>query len=538
MPEDSPRQPGQKKHRPLLFALGMSALCGGILAAPFVVSWWSGRGVEVRAQTRPIWKVPDAARGWSRSPLVAFSHQPGEAAGALVLAAPDGKSERLRVRRFEVASGQFAEADIVAPLPPLDAVESSAAMSAEYEFLGLSEDGRLAGVSRRLIFAGWTPAGPPGAPPNSIAAPTARQLKSAKSRGTRLDVAWFDLETGQLRAAHRLSFAPRGQAYLREPSLYSFCDGREWTLLARHSWRARAAGPLRQPPHSGPSSGPPLGPPGYDELNVWVPLLTTERRRVRGNALRWRRVQLAPNENRWPRSLAWRDGGRERWGIENDGPAPHAPLHTRIRFVLRELMSGRTRALHVPRAQAIPPAPIRDSADTSSNEYRFGWSRLAFSRTGDVAAATAWSEGHCFLFVWNWKSGLLLWRRDLPSFYGVNLVFSPDGRALALSGSDERPSTFPFQQPGRLLVFDVRDGATRLDAEPRSPEQQREAPRAVLAARLREARSRALNQDPVWPGSLPGDSGTPFRVTWSLDSRALAARYGDDSLQLWRVPAW
>jgi hypothetical protein len=484
--------------------------------------------------------VAGAARGWKRLPEVAFAGEGGANLGAVVLASLDGNSARLRVRRFEAATGQFVDADIAVPLPPLDTLESSAAMSASYEFLRLSEDGRLAGVSRRVVSSEWTPNGPP----TGVPAPTSRQLASAKSRGTRLDVVWFDLQTGRALSSRRQSFAPREC----EPRASSFCDGREWTLELRHSWRAHAAGPPRLPPPPPKPTGEsdsdaPLGCPiEFDprpDLEVWVQLVTTERRRVRGGALLWRRVQVAPDYSKRPRSQVWRDSGRDSWGIAPAAEPPAAPVDTPARLVLREALSGRTRTLEIPRAQAVPEAPIGDTGDpgASSEAARFVWSRLAFSRDGNFLAALGRSAGDCFVFVWNWKSGRLEWRRDIPRFDGERLAFSPDGGALAVSGADWRMVPFPFMEPGRLLVFDVRDGGLRFDMEPRTPEQQRAAPRQVLAARLREARARALNQDPTGAGFLPGDPGVPYRVVWSPDSRSIATRHADGSLQLWHVPA-
>jgi WD40 repeat protein len=180
----------------------------------------------------------------------------------------------------------------------------------------------------------------------------------------------------------------------------------------------------------------------------------------------------------------------------------------------------------------------------TTSGFQFTWDKPALSPDETVYASVSTTSFGAF--GWNGEDGTI-WCYDLPhrtlrwkyfkSMQGPdNLVFSPDGAMLAVGGYDYGYSG----TAGYLSVIDTKTGNLIHDfTEQTLPQQISDRTRkfitdkayniSFLKKRFGKSTERYYRDPP------PGNSGLPVSLSWSPDSKMLAAAYADGSLKLWRV---
>ena len=179
-------------------------------------------------------------------------------------------------------------------------------------------------------------------------------------------------------------------------------------------------------------------------------------------------------------------------------------------------------------------------------DFSFGWNSPVISKDQKYYATVSTSvpDG----WIENGKDGKI-WCYDLShrslkwKYYGDEqfpnrLTFSPDGTMLASSGSDYN---YRINGVGFLNVIDVKTGQLLHSFTEQTLSQQiRDRTRIYLLKkflnvpfiqkRFQQKFSFAMGSPPA-----PGNSGRVESISWSPDSKTLAASYQEGSVKVWRV---
>jgi len=177
--------------------------------------------------------------------------------------------------------------------------------------------------------------------------------------------------------------------------------------------------------------------------------------------------------------------------------------------------------------------------------FWFGWNSPALSKNQKYYATVStndsvgWAQNGIDGTIWCYDLGLrsLKWKYYGDKQFPSLLLFSPDGTMLAFSGYDNNYRT---NGAGFLNVVDVKTGKLlHRFTEQTLSEQIRDRTRIYALQKLwhysiiRERfprLSQAMQSPPA-----PGNSGPIKALSWSPNSKTLAASYKDGSVKVWRV---
>jgi WD40 repeat protein len=170
------------------------------------------------------------------------------------------------------------------------------------------------------------------------------------------------------------------------------------------------------------------------------------------------------------------------------------------------------------------------------------WRNLTFSSNGKHVAAVFSSAGGGYILngydkiihIWDFPAQSWQAKYFERGFITEIMQFSPNGEYLACGGFDAKETVGGFSAKGKLIVINVRDGRHIQTFSEEKPSDQWEQWR--LSQTNRSASDSPQPARRFKPQYLPGSSGNVYALSWSPDSKSLAASYANGEIKLWRVP--
>lgn len=162
---------------------------------------------------------------------------------------------------------------------------------------------------------------------------------------------------------------------------------------------------------------------------------------------------------------------------------------------------------------------------------------LAAVRKRDIGFGADLSRRNGKVYVWDIKSGRLLWTTQIENLNPDVILFSPDNRSLALGYTDESNEAAPYYPKGKLILRNARNGTLLSTLAEETPQNRLEQTRLIRSAKVESSVKKLMGQKVIVTAApfLPGDSGPVKVLSFSSDGKLLAAGYSNRSIKIWKV---